>query len=180
MLNSEQLQFTDANLKQQFAALIRIINSKIEGIVIQQQTLQEDLENHEQELKKQLSVRQSLSEYRIDSWPTIIEQVSKIPSQFYSYIKSLVLKVKDNYLWLDVLPATLLWVALTLVVIVSFGLHKLLKRLTRDKERSRLSGHLYTGTLTLLSRNLPHLTAATCLLFYFILIMFYSLIINYY
>ncbi|WP_347252272.1 mechanosensitive ion channel domain-containing protein [Legionella sp.] len=182
MLNSEQLQFTDANLKQQFAALIRIINSKIEGIVIQQQTLQEDLENHEQELKKQLSVRQSLSEYRIDSWPTIIEQVSKIPSQFYSYIKSLVLKVKDNYLWLDVLPATLLWVALTLVVIVSFGLHKLLKRLTRDKERSRLSGHLYTGTLTLLSRNLPHLTAATCLLFllYFNHVLFanYQLLLN--
>ncbi|KTC92875.1 MULTISPECIES: mechanosensitive ion channel domain-containing protein [Legionella] len=164
MLNNELLQVTDSNLKKQFTALVRIINSKIEGIVIQQQTLQEDLENHEQELKKQLSVRQSLSEYRIDSWPSIIQQISKIPSQLYNYSKSLVMKVKENYLWQDVLPATLIWLTVGLVIGVCFALNKLLKNLTRDKERSRLSGHLYTGTLTLLSRNLPHLAITTSIL----------------
>jgi potassium efflux system protein len=164
MLSNEQVQVTDPNLKQQFTALVRIVNSKIEGIVIQQQTLQEDLENHEQELKKQLSVRQSLSEYRIDSWPSIIQQISKIPSQLYSYSKSLVLKVKENYLWQDVLPATLIWLTVGLVIFACFGLNKLLKNLTRDKERSRLSGHLYTGTLTLLSRNLPQLAITTSIL----------------
>lgn len=30
---------------------MRIVNARIEGIVIQQQTLQEDLENHQEELK---------------------------------------------------------------------------------------------------------------------------------
>ncbi|KTD36301.1 potassium efflux system KefA [Legionella nautarum] len=182
MLNNELLQVTDSNLKQQFTALVRIVNSKIEGIVIQQQTLQEDLENHEQELKKQLSVRQSLSEYRLDSWPSIIQQISKIPSQLYNYSKSLVMKVKENYLWQDVLPATLIWLTVGLVIFASFALNKLLKNLTRDKERSRLSGHLYTGTLTLLSRNLPQLaiTTSILLLLYLNHVVFanYQLLVN--
>ncbi|MBA3537766.1 MAG: mechanosensitive ion channel [Tatlockia sp.] len=165
LLSGAQLQITDNSLKQQFAALIRIIKSKIVGVTIQQQTLQEDLENHEQELKKQLSVRQSLSEYRIDSWPIIIEQLSGIPGQLYSYVKALVSKVIENYLWQDVLPAVILWLTLGLIILATFGLHKILKRLTRDKERSRLSGHLYDGALTLINRNLPHLAASTVVIF---------------
>lgn len=161
MLNSGQFNLADSNLKQQFVELIHIINSRIKGIAIQQQTLQEDLENHEKELKKQLSVRQSLSEYRFDSWPSIFDQLSHIPSQFYNYLKSLTLKVKDNYLWQDVLPATFIWLTLGLVVFGSFCLNKLLKRLTHDKERSRLSGHLYDGALNLVSRNIPQLAIVT-------------------
>jgi potassium-dependent mechanosensitive channel len=165
MLTSEQLQLADNALKQQFTALLRIINAKIEGITIQQQTLQEDLENHEQELKKQLSVRQSLSEYRIDNWSAILAQLSTIPSQFYNYLKSLTLKVRDNYLWQDVLPASFIWLTLALVMLIAFGMHRVLKQLTHNKERFRLSGHLYNGTLTLVRRNIPHLTfAATILL----------------
>ncbi|CEK10723.1 hypothetical protein [Legionella hackeliae] len=155
MLTDERAHLTDENLKKQFSALIRIVNARIEGVVIQQQTLQEDLENHQAELKKQLSVRQSFSEYRIDSWPIIFQQIVHIPTQFYNYLKSLALKVKDNYLWLDFFPATLLWTILGLIILGSYGLYKLLKQLTRDKERSRLSGHLYDGALILLSRNIP-------------------------
>lgn len=161
MLLEEQTHLPDSNLKQQFSSLLRIVNSRIEGVAIQQQTLQEDLENHQQALKKQLSVRQSLSEYRIDSWPSIIEQLSRIPAQFYNYLKSLTLKVKDNYLWQDAVPSIFIWVMLTLIIVVAYGLHKLLQRLTSDKERSRLSGHLYDGTLTLLNRNIPYLTVTT-------------------
>ncbi len=182
MLINQQVHLADDNLKQQYAELTRIVNSKIEGIVIQQQTLQEDLENHEKELKKQLSVRQSLSGYRFDSWPSIIEQISQIPSQFYNYIQSLVLKVKDNYLWQDVLPTILLWLTLACVILATLGLYKLLKRLTRDKERSRLSGHLYTGALTILSRNLPQLSIITCVILLFhlnhVLFTNYQLLFN--
>ncbi|CDZ78419.1 putative MscS family protein.1 precursor [Legionella massiliensis] len=164
MLSDEQQQVTDANVKRQFTSLLRIVKSRLEGITIQQQTLQEDLENHEQELKKQLSVRQSLSEYRFDSWPVIIEQISHIPSQLYSYVKSLVLKVKDNYLWQDLLPAMFVWLSLGLVVLIAFGMHKILKRLTSNKERSRLAGHLYGAALTLIGRNITHLSIATALI----------------
>ncbi|KTD18541.1 potassium efflux system KefA [Legionella lansingensis] len=157
ILTEEKAHLPNDKLKQQFVALLRIVNTRIEGIAIQQQTLQEDLENHQEELKKQLSVRQSLSEYRLDSWPIIIKQLSHIPTQFYSYLKSLALKVKDNYLWQDMIPSVLLWVMLGIILLGAYGLHKLLKPLTSDKERSRLSGHLYDGALVLLSRNIPQL-----------------------
>jgi potassium efflux system protein len=157
MLTDEQTHLSDEPLKRQFSALLRIVNSRIEGIVIQQQTLQEDLENHQEELKRQVSVRQSLSEYNLDSWPLIVNQLSHIPTQLYNYLKSLTLKIKDNYLWQDLFPAVLLWSTVGLIILAAFGLHKLLKQLTHDKERSRLSGHLYQGALILLSRNIPHL-----------------------
>lgn len=161
LISNEQIHLADSNLKQKFSTLLNIINSRIEGLVIQQQTLQEDLENHEQQLKKQLSVRQTLSEYRIDSWLTVIQQLAHIPSQLYNYLKSLSLKVRDNYVWQDVFPTALIWVALALVTLTALGLYKGLKRFTRDKERSRLSAHLYDGALILLSRNIPHLAFAT-------------------
>lgn len=164
LIGNEQIHITDSNLNQQFVTLLTIINSRIKGLVIQQQTLQEDLENHEQELKKQLSVRQTLSEYRMDSWLSIIQQLVHLPTQLYNYLKSLSLKVRDNYVWQDVLPATLMWVALLLVVLGAFSLYKVLKRLTRNRERSRLSAHLYDGAIILLSRNIPHLAFATAVM----------------
>ncbi|WP_242604590.1 mechanosensitive ion channel domain-containing protein [Legionella fairfieldensis] len=164
LLSNGQRHLFDNRLKQQYSALIRIVNSRIEGITIQQQTLQEDLENHEQELKKQLSVRQTLSEYRLDSWTSILEQFTRIPGQFYNYVKSLTLKVRDNYLWQDILPATFIWLALGVIGIVAVSLHKLLKRLTHDKERSRLSGHLYDGILILISRNISQLAIAAAII----------------
>ena len=164
MLKNEQPHLNDSSLKQQFTSLVRIVNARIAGIAIQEQTLQEDLENHQQELKKQLSVRQSLSEYKPDSWPLILQQMARIPAQLYTYLRSLALKTLDNYLWQDTLPATLVWLGLLIGLTSMFSLHKLLKRLTQDKERSRLSGHLYDGALTLLSRNMPHLTVTAILL----------------
>ncbi|STX28921.1 potassium efflux system KefA [Legionella beliardensis] len=157
LLNIEQRHLTEASLKQQFSTLTSIINKRIADITIQEQTLQEDLENHQQELKKQLSVRQSLSEYRIDSWPVIIHELSRMPMQFYSYLKSLALKTRDNYLWQDTVPAIFIWLTLIVTAAIFYFLQHLLKRLTQDKERSRLSGHLYGGLLTLLSRNMPYL-----------------------
>ena len=182
VLKNEQAHLSDNPLKQQFTALLRIINARIAGIVIQEQTLQEDLENHQEELKKQLSVRQSLSEYRMDSWPAIFTQFTKIPSQFYNYIKTLAVKIRDNYLWQDTLPALFIWVSLSLIFALAFYLNKVLKKLTRDKERYRLSGHLYDGAVALLYRNIPHLGVTTALftIFYLNHIPFsnYQLLIN--
>ena len=167
MLKYEQPHLEDNGLKQQFSSLIRIINTRISGIAIQEQTLQEDLENHEQELKKQISVRKNLSEYRIDTWPTIIQQFIKIPGDFYTYLKSLSLKSRDNYLWQDTLQASLIWFMLLVTGAALFFLNKLLKRLTQSKERSRFSGHLYDGALIILSRNMPQLAIMGILFVFF-------------
>jgi len=168
VLKNEQPHITDTGIKQQFEALTRIINTRIAGIGIQEQTLQEDLENHQQELKKQLSVRQSLSEYRVDLWPVIFTQLTQIPAQFYNYLKSLAMKIRDNYLWQDRFSVIVIWGAFVLVGLGLFYLNRVLKRVTQDKERSRLSAHLYDGALSLLSRNMPHLAVTTALfvLFY--------------
>lgn len=166
MLKYEQPHLQDNNLKQQFSSFIHTINTRIAGIAIQEQTLQEDLENHEEELKKQISVRKNLSEYRIDTWPTIIQQFVHIPAEFYSYLKSLSLKSRDNYLWQDTLQASVIWVMLLLMGTGLFFLNKLLKRVTQNKERSRFSGHLYEGALIILGRNMPQL-AITSMLFVF-------------
>lgn len=182
LIKNEQGHLANVKLSQQYDSLLRILNSKIEGIAIQQQTLQEDLENHEQELKKQLSVRQSLTEYHIDSWPTIMDQLVHIPGQMYNYLKTLIMKVKDNYLWQDVLPATLIWFSLGLLLTAALALHKLLGQLTQDKERSRFSGHLYDGALILLHRNIPQMSiiATIFLLLYLNHISFsnYQLLLN--
>lgn len=161
MLKNERVHLQDNGIKQQFSTLIKSVNARIEGIVIQEQTLQEDLENHQQELKKQLSVRQSLSEYRLDSWPEILGNLSHIPAQFYNYLKSLLMKIHDNYLWKDAFPASLVWIIPGLFLLCSLAMFRLLQRLTQEKEQARrLSGHLYEGVLTLVSRNLPHFTLA--------------------
>lgn len=169
VLKNEQPHLMENSLQQQFSALIKIINSRIASIAIQEQTLQEDLENHQQELNKQLSVRLNLSEYRMDSWPVILHQFARIPAQFYNYLKSLILKVRDNYLWQDTLPTVLIWIVFFFTATGLFTFHKLLKRVTRDKERSRLSAHLYDGALILLSRNMPWLSIGGLLwvMFYF-------------
>ncbi|QRN03865.1 mechanosensitive ion channel [Legionella sp. MW5194] len=169
MVKNEQSHVGEKALQKSFTALTGIINDRIASIGIQEQTLQEDLDNHQEELKKQLSVRQSLSEYRLDSWPDILSQISKIPSQVYGYLKILTLKIRDNYQWLDTLPMVLLWMALIFITVTTTVLYRLLKQRSRDKERSRLTGHLYEGTLTLFNRNLPLLgvTGAFLCLFYF-------------
>jgi potassium efflux system protein len=165
MLKNEQPHLIDQNLKQEFNSLIRVINTRITGIVIQQQTLQEDLENHQSELKKQLSVRQSLAEYSIDSWPEISSEVSQVPMQFYNYLKSLFLKAKDNYVWQDSITSAFMWVGAFLIPLFGIWLQFLLKKIGWNKERSRLSGHLYDTALTLFSRNLPYITGAGILFF---------------
>ncbi|AHE67391.1 small-conductance mechanosensitive channel [Legionella oakridgensis ATCC 33761 = DSM 21215] len=80
-----------------------------------------------------------------------------IPGQFYDYLKILVIKVKENYIWQDALPAGLYWLCLMFILFAAVGLNRLLKTMIQDKERSRLSAHLYDGVLILLQRNIPHL-----------------------
>lgn len=182
LLTSKHPPIKDEKLNLQFKSLINLVKTRIERVVIEQETLKEDLENHEVELKKQISVRQSLASYHIGNWPVVLGQMVHMPQQFYNYIKSLSIKVRDNYLWQDWLPAAFQWLILSLVIAASLTLHYLLKRITLVKERTNLSGHLYEMTLNVIDRSIPHLCLATVtvLVFYLNQISFanYRLLIN--
>lgn len=182
LLINEELNLQNNNLKQQLITLLSMVKAHSENLTIQQQTLQEDLENYQQELKKQLSTRQSLAEYRLDSLPYIFKQIAAIPVEFYNYCKLLIFKIRDNYLWQDVLPNALIWLTITAIFLVTYGFHRLLQYLISDKERFRFSGHLYEGTLTIINRNLLQISTiiAAVTVFYLNHIAFanYQLLLN--
>ena len=157
LLKREQLLTPDSHLKQQLFNIQKTASLRLLQLTAQQQRLQADLEKKQQQLKKLLSIRQGLTEYHLESWPSIANQLLLIPSKFYNYLKSLAVKVKDNYVWQDLWSTVLYWVTLGLIFMVAGGLRHILKAVTVDKERSRLSGHLYAGVLILLYRNVPHL-----------------------
>lgn len=182
ILKNEHVYLQDPLLKKHYLALLHIINTHIASITIQEQTLQEDLENHQNELKKQLSIRQSLTDYRLNSWPDIFNQILHMPEQFYHYIKSLSIKVKDSYMWQDKLPKVMMWGVILLTLLGFIYFKKLMKRLIQDKERSRLTTYLYNGALVILDRNIILLSIITVLveIFYFnqVLLANYLLLLN--
>ena len=164
LLKTEQRIVSDTNLQQRFAQMQKTASLRLIEITTQQKVLLADLELKQQQLKKQLSVRQGLTEYHLDSWPTILSQLASIPAKFYNYTKSLSLKIKDNYVWQDNWQAVLYWISLGLILVFSASLRRLLYIVTLDKERSRLSGHLYGGVLVLFYRNIPYLALLAILI----------------
>ena len=164
LLKNELLLVSDYHLKQQFLTIQKMASLRLEQITYQLQTLQIDFEKKQQQLKKLLSVRQGLTAYHLDSWPSIINQLLHIPAKFYNYTKSLSLKIKDNYVWQDNWQAVLYWISLGLILVFSASLRRLLYIVTLDKERSRLSGHLYGGVLVLFYRNIPYLALLAILI----------------
>jgi potassium efflux system protein len=96
-------------------------------------------------------------EYHLESWPSITGQLLLIPGKFYNYIKLLMVKVADNYVRKDIWPVIFYWTGVLFILLAAFALNRLLRMVIQDKERSRLSAHLYDGVLSLLHRNMPHL-----------------------
>lgn len=139
------------------------INEQLEEAKVQKGILIKNLEDYQNQLKKLISSRQTLAEYNINTWPIIIKKLIDIPNLFYKYIKTLTLKVYDSYTWLDTLPVAILWTLLGLIIGSFYILNRFLKTLGSDKERSRLTGYLYDGALTLVSRNIPYLCLFTML-----------------
>lgn len=169
LLTTEQSLLIDNALKHQFLNLQKTAASRLQDIRIQQQTLEEDLGNYQEQLKNQLSMRQSLTEYHSESWPLILNQLVSIPAYFYGYLKMLSVKVKDNYVWQDFWPATFYWVGIGFIFAIGITLNYLLRKVTQDKERSRLTAQLYDGVLLLFYRNVIHLTGLTLIVATFFL-----------
>ncbi|KGP64393.1 mechanosensitive ion channel protein MscS [Legionella norrlandica] len=181
-LANELNLFNDAELRKSIDSLQVEVKTNLKAVTDEKLLLSKNLEDYQNQLKKQISMRQSLSEYNIDSWTVILKKLIEIPNLFYKYIKTLTLKVYDSYTWLDTFPVIIFWAVLTFILGLSYILNQFLKTLVRDKERSRFTGYLYDGTLVLVQRNIPHLCFFTMLWFvlYFTSISFanYQLLIN--
>jgi potassium efflux system protein len=156
LVKSEPALTEDVHLKGLFVQLQQTITSHLQEIAVQQHSLKKQLEVKESELIKQMGVRQSLADYNLTGIPAILHQFINMPTQLYNYLKVLALKVRDNYVWQDRWPAAESWLSVGLILLSAFGLRRLL-RVTEDKERSRLSAHLYDGLLLILYRNIPYL-----------------------
>ena len=139
------------------------LKNQLDETTTQKNILIKKLGDYQTQLKKLISSRQTLAEYNLDNLPLILNKIVNIPGQFYKYIKTLTLKVYDSYNWLDIIPASILWVLLGLTLILFFILNRFLKSLRGDKERSRFTGYLYDGALTLVQRNIPYLCLFTML-----------------
>ncbi len=156
-INNESKLMVDAHLKKSINALQKELNRQLSDVAAQKLAVQNQIDDAQNQLKKLMSSRQSLAEYNMENLPVIVNKLIEIPNLLYKYVKTLTLKVYDSYTWLDTLPAAILWVILTLCMVVFFTLNRFLKSLSNDKERSRLAGYLYDGTLTLVQRNIPYL-----------------------
>ncbi len=162
-LTTEASVITGPALKKSLSTLQKNVKQYSHDISLQKQMVQKDLTEYQAKLKQLMSSRQSLAEYGISSWPIILKKIAAIPGLFYKYIHTLSLKVYDSYLWLDTFFAVLLWGSFALIAGLFFILSRFLNSVRGDKERSRLTGHLYDGVLILVQRNIPYL-AATCML----------------
>ncbi len=181
-LNQEATLGLDKNLKKSINQLQTNLNEQLQEAKSQKIVLVKGLRDYQSQLKKLISSRQTLAEYNMNSWPIIINKIISIPNLFYKYTKTLTLKVYDSYLWLDVIPTTILWVILASILAISLFVNRLLKSLSSNKERTSLSGYLYDGALVLIQRNLPYLCAFTMIwsILYMTNISFsnYQLLIN--
>ena len=144
------------SVKKSMNDLQSLIKKQLHTVTADVNLLTNDLGEYQNKLKKIISARQSLSEYRVDGLTFIVGKIVTIPTLFYTYIKTLSFKVYDSYLWLNTLSATILWTVLVLITGVFYLFNRFLK-LSGDKERSRLTGYLYDGILTLIQRNIPYL-----------------------
>ncbi|MGL5742348.1 MAG: mechanosensitive ion channel domain-containing protein [Legionella sp.] len=162
-LNKEAKLVATTSLKKAISNLESSLGQQSKETNVQKELLIKNLTEYQAQLKKQMSSRQTLADYNFNSWPFILKKIAAIPGLFFKYIKTLILKVYDSYLWLSPLSIAILWSGFALIALLSFFISRFLKTLQRDKERSRLTGYLYDGILVLLQRNIPFLCLVTML-----------------
>lgn len=140
------------------------ISSRLKAVDQRITALTDQLSAYQQTQKNQMASRQSLSIYRLDHLTEMLSEMFTVPGQLYAYLKALVLMNHHNYTWKAPWPKAFFWFSLCLVAGLAYALHFSLSFLLKhNKERSRLTGYLYDGSLTIIKRNLPHLTVLALL-----------------
>ena len=170
LLKEERSHASDNDIKLRITALQNKTTQFLSQLKSYQDVLIERLELKQQALKQQLSVRQPLAGYQVNNWATFKLELSRVPMQFVSYFAGLVTKIHDGYARQEAWTKIFLWSCLVLIFLISLALNRQLKAVTQDKERSRLSAHLYDGVLVLLARNMPQLALLAMMLTGFVFI----------
>ncbi|GGI81441.1 mechanosensitive ion channel domain-containing protein [Legionella impletisoli] len=169
LVDHEQMKLNNKTLNNHFKNLQSAIKKRLEEVSTRELRLQTQLAEHQQQLKKQLAMRQNLAEYHLTSWPEIAHEFLQIPIKFYHYLSALMTKSVDNYAWQSSWSKGVFWGICFFILIIAFGLRILLNKLIQEKERQRLTGHLYDGLLVLIKRNIPQLTSIVLLVTMFYL-----------
>ncbi len=120
-------------------------------------SVQKVLEEKQAMLKKQRASRQRFEDYKQVSFSGVMRQLAQVPILFYQYLRTLFVKMFDHYMWGDIWSHLFFWGVLFTLLVFFVVMRGLLHSVTKDKERSRFSGHLYDGALLLLYRSLPQL-----------------------
>jgi potassium efflux system protein len=181
-LDKEAIFFTHKPLKESLVLVQTTLKQHQKELKTQKDHTLKALDAHQNQLKKLISSRQSLSEYNINSWPLILKKLTGVPNQLYLYVKTLSLKVYDSYGWLDLTPVIILWTLLFILISLFFVSYRFLKVKRDYREQSRLAGYLYYGLRVILQQTLLPLfvVAGLCLIFRVTKISFanYQLLIN--
>lgn len=166
-LSQEYQQLAYQELKPRIAALKKQANVLSESAKKKIKALDKSYSELQQQVAELLSTRQTLTEYALHSWPKLIQQLAKIPGQFYGYLKNLSILVRDNYHWLETWQAIVLWLGgLAISFVFGFLAFQLRRFLKLDTQR-RWSGQLFSEAAYLVYKNIAILAALALSLFVF-------------
>lgn len=160
VLSEEQQQSQQNNQKNNLKALLAHIETYKQKVHEKKEQLESELTDLKLEIKQRQSSRQTFSDYKAEGMMDIVRQVVNLPVRFYAYAKGLAYKVKDNYLWMDGGLRYLAWGVLLVLSVLAWWLYYFLSHYLAQKNRSRISGHLFDGFLSLLQRNIVFITLA--------------------
>ena len=158
LVSTQSEYLSNASTRPAFLDLEKQIRNKMNTLKKDSIALAQALEQKQQALKKQLSSRQTLSNYHMGVWPEIAAEIMQIPSQFYLYLKSLVTKVFEYSRWHGGVFSFVMGGALLLIAITAISLYIFLQRMNQNKARSRLSAHLFDGVLVIVQQNIIQVT----------------------
>ena len=182
LLKEERLHASDTDIKSRITLLQNKAIIFLKQIKSYQDSLIERLDLKQQALKKQLSVRQTLAGYQVNNWMLFKNELSRVPMQVGTYFIVLGSKTHDGYVRQSTQTKTFLWLSLTVIFLAALGINRRLKEGVQDKQRSRLSAHLYDGVLVLLARNIMWIGLLSMMLIGFMYIQLplssYSLLLH--
>jgi potassium efflux system protein len=117
------------------------------------QLYQQQLQQQEDMLKTLLASRQHLSDYRLDAWPDILQQLSQIPFKLMSYVNSFSIKWLASYRLLSADGLTMFFVCLMGILLIFVLLSRFLPICIEISEKMHISFALIDIVVRIIRKN---------------------------
>jgi potassium efflux system protein len=168
LIDNESEIVNNINLKSNFINLKIKVKQKIKIIDKRTHELQLSLTSYQQQLKKLLAVRQSLSEYKMSSWPAIASQLVLVPSQLLGYLNKIFFKTMEAFIWLAVSVKILLVTTILILIGTALWIRRLCIQALLLGDSNKLMARFVDIFRYVLFKNigLLFLIAAMLLIFY--------------